>query len=208
VGKERRKPLNTEKGGESELSLFNTAKWMLPILFVFFLGTLSSPAAFAKSAPMVVSPPNVTHSPTWLNKQVYDRLVGLPWFGVFDNLAYKVQGNQVTLLGQVVFPLTRSAVVESVKGLPGVTHIVNDVQQLSFSPFDNQIRRAEYRSIFGYEPLFHYSMGVNPRIHIIVNHSRVTLVGVVNSKADRELAGMRARMVPDVFSVKNDLTVA
>ncbi len=197
-----------ETGGDSEISRFKTTKWILPVLLAFFLGTLGSSVSFAKAPPMVVNHPNVTHSQAWLNKKVYDRLVGLPWFGVFDNLAYKIQGSQLTLLGQVVFPLTRSSVVDSVKGLPGVTRVVNEVQQLSFSPFDNQIRRAEYRSIFGYEPLFHYSLGVNPRIHIIVNHSRVMLVGVVDSKADRELAGIRARLVPDVFSVKNDLTVA
>jgi hyperosmotically inducible protein len=200
--------MNSEKGGESDLSRFKTAKWILPILLAFFLGTLSSSAAFAKSPPMVDPHPNVTHSQAWLSKQVYDRLVTNPWFGVFDNLAYRIQGHQLTLKGQVVFPLTRSSVLDSVEGLPGVTRVVNEVQQLSFSPFDNQIRWAEYRSIFGYEPLFHYSMGVNPRIHIIVNHSRVTLVGVVDSKMDRELAGMRARMVPYVFSVRNELTVA
>ncbi|MDE3138140.1 MAG: BON domain-containing protein [Acidobacteriota bacterium] len=200
--------MKSQTGGDTEISGFKAPKWILPVLLVFLLGTLAGTASFAKAPPMVVDPSNVSHSQAWLNHQVYDRLVTLPWFGVFDNLAYKVQGNQLTLLGQVVFPLTRSSVVDSVKGLPGVTHIVNDVQQLSFSPFDNQIRRAEYRSIFGYEPLFRYSMGVNPSIHIIVNHSRVTLVGVVDSKADRELAGMRARLVPYVFSVKNDLTVA
>ena len=200
--------MNSKTGGDSELSLFKTAKWILPVLLAISLGTLGSVASFAKAPPMVVYHKGQAHSQAWLNHQVYDRLAGLPWFGVFDNLEYKVQGSQVTLMGQVVFPLTRSSVIDSVKGVPGLTRVVSDVRQLPFSPFDNQIRRAEYRSIFGYGPLFHYSLGVDPRIHIIVDHSRVTLVGVVDSKADRELAGIRARLVPDVFSVRNDLTVA
>ena len=200
--------MNSEIGGDTEISHFKTAKWVLPILLALFLGTLGSTASFAETPPMVDNHPKAAHSQAWLNKKVYGRLVTIPWFGVFDNLAYKIQGTKVTLSGQVVFPLTRSTVKDSVKGLTGVTKIVNDVKQLSFDPFDNQIRRAEYRAIFGSEPLFRYSLGVDPNIHIIVNHSRVTLVGVVASKADRELAGMRARLVPNVFAVKNDLTVS
>jgi hyperosmotically inducible protein len=200
--------MNSGKNGIPQIDRSKTQKWILPVLLAFLVGTLAGTSAFAKSPLMIAYPPHAIHSQTSLNQQVYDRLVRLPWFGVFDNLAYKVQGDRLTLTGQVLFPLTQFSVVDSVKGLPGVKHIVNDVQQLSFSPFDNQIRWAEYRSIFGYEPLFRYSMGVNPSIHIIVNHSRVTLVGVVDSKADRRLAAMRARLVPYVFSVKNDLTVA
>ena len=200
--------MNSDQVEDFGISRFKTAQWIIPLLLAFFAGTLGSSAAFAKSAPAAVYHPGQAHYEAWLNKKVYGRLVTIPWFGVFDNLAYKIQGTKVTLSGQVVFPLTRSTVKDSVKGLTGVTKIVNDVKQLSFDPFDNQIRRAEYRAIFGSEPLFRYSLGVDPNIHIIVNHSRVTLVGVVASKADRELAGMRARLVPNVFAVKNDLTVS
>ena len=196
--------MNSEQGGESELNLFSTRNWIVAFLLAFFLSTLGSSAAFARSAPKV----GQQQYETRLNKKVYDRLVTVPWFGVFDNLAYKIHGTKVTLSGQVLFPVTRSSVKDAVKGLTGVTKIVDHVKQLPFTPFDNQIRWAEYRSIFGYEPLFRYSLGVNPNIHIIVNNSRVTLVGVVDSKADKELAGMRAKLVPYVFSVKNDLVVS
>jgi hyperosmotically inducible protein len=200
--------MNPENGGESEINLFKKAKWVVAILLAFFLVTLGSSAAFAKSAPKVVHHPGQEHYEAWLNKKVYDRLVTVPWFGVFDNLAYRIQGTKVTVSGQVLFPVTRSSVRDSVEGLTGVTKVVDHVKQLPFTPFDNQIRWAEYRSIFGYEPLFRYSLGVNPNIHIIVDNSRVTLVGVVDSKADRELAGIRAKLVPYVFSVKNDLIVS
>lgn len=199
--------MNTNTGEKDGLRLFKATKWMVSIALALVLATAGSGAAFAKTPP--IAPTGAVHpsSTAWLSKKVYDRLVTIPWYGVFDNLSYRIQGNQLTLMGQVVFPLSRSSVTDAVKGLPGVTKIVNKVENLPFTPFDNQIRFAEYRSIFGYEPLFRYSMGVNPAIHIIVRNSRVTLVGVVNSKTDRQLAGMRARLVPYVFSVKNELRV-
>lgn len=196
--------MNSEEGGESELNLLKRTNWIIAFLLVFFVGTLGSSAAFARSTPKVGQP----QYEAWLNKKVYDRLVTVPWFGVFDNLAYKIQGTKVTLSGQVLFPVTRSSVEDAVAGLPGVTKVVNHVKQLPIGPFDSQIRWAEYRSIFGYQPLFRYSLGVNPNIHIIVDNSRVTLVGVVDSKADKEMAGIRAKLVPYVFSVKNDLVVS
>jgi hyperosmotically inducible protein len=199
--------MNSTRIKENHLSLLKTTKWLVSLALAFLFATVGTTTAFAKSAPMVATGTAQAPSAAWLNKKVYDRLVTIPWYGVFDNLAYRIQGSKLTLIGQVVFPLSRSSVAAAVKGLPGVKKIVNDVQNLPFTPFDNQVRRAEYRSIFGYEPLFRYSMGVNPAIHIIVKNSRVTLVGVVNSKTDRQLAGIRAKMVPFVFSVKNDLRV-
>ena len=183
--------------------------WILPVLLAFAVAALGSPAALgATPPPKVVYHSHSASFENHLKNQVYDRLVTIPWYNVFDNLEYKVQGSKVTLLGQVVFPLSHSSVEGYVKGIPGVTRIVDHVQNLPISPFDNQIRWAEYRAIFfDGSPLFHYSEGVNPRIHIIVDNGRVTLVGVVSNKGDREFAGIRARTVPNVFSVKNELRV-
>jgi hyperosmotically inducible protein len=183
--------------------------WVLFVLLAFAIGTVGSSAAFgAPPPPQVVHHSHSASFEKQLKNKLYDRLVTIPWYNVFDNLEYKVQGSKVTLSGQVVFPLSRSLVAGYVRGMPGVTHIVNHIQNLPISPLDNQIRWAEYRALFfGNSPLFHYSQGVNPRIHIIVNNGRVTLVGVVGNKGDREIAGIRAREVPDVFSVKNKLKV-
>ncbi len=144
----------------------------------------------------------------WLNKQVRHQLVTLPWIGVFDNLEYKIEGSRVVLMGQVVNPVTKSDAENSVKGIEGVSRVVNRIQVLPLSPFDNQIRRAEYRAIFSEPSLSRYSMGVIPAIHIIVDNGHVTLEGYVDSQMDRNLAYMRARMVPGVFSVTNDLRIA
>jgi hyperosmotically inducible protein len=184
--------------------------WMPALALACLIGTVGNSAALAHSVPSTaISQQSSAEYHKWLKKKVYERLVTIPWYSVFDNLDYKIQGTKVTLLGQVVFPLSHSSVEGYVKGIAGVTRIVNHIQNLPVSPYNAQIRWAEYRALF-FEgsPLFHYSLGVTPRIHIIVNNGRVTLVGVVDSKADREFAGMRARTVPDVFKVVNDLRVA
>lgn len=198
--------MDTGKGNRKTIG---RTGWILAVVLGIAIGMTGSSAALgATPLQKVVQHKYSASFENQLNNKVYNRLVTIPWYNVFDNLEYKVQGSQVTLSGQVVFPLSRSSVEGYVKGLPGVTRIVNHVQNLPFSPYDNQVRWAEYRALFfAGSPLFHYSLGVNPRIHIIVNNGHVTLVGVVENKGDRELAGLRARTVPDVFSVKNKLKV-
>src|SRR5277367_2494368 len=148
------------------------------------------------------------------NKQPYDltekvrhQLVMLPYFSVFDNLAYRVDGNIVTLYGEVTRPVLKSDAEHAVKHLEGVAQVVDNIKVLPLSPFDSQIRRAEYRAIFGYSGLYRYAMGTIPSIHIIVDNGHVTLIGVVSNEMDKNLAGIRANGVPGVFSVTNDLQV-
>lgn len=143
----------------------------------------------------------------WLTGQVRHSLAMLPWYGVFDNLEYSVQGNEVMLYGQVVRPITKSDAAGAVKRLEGVAKVVNNIQVLPLSRMDDQIRLAEYRSIFSEPSLTRYAMGAIPSIHIIVNSGHVTLEGVVDNGTDRSLATMRAEGVPDVFSVTNNLRV-
>lgn len=195
--------------GKINPKIIGKRTWMLALVLAFAVGTVGCSAALAHAVPSTaISRKSPAEYHKWLKKKVYKRLVTIPWYNVFDNLDYKIQGTKVTLLGQVVFPLSHSSVENYVKGIPGVTRIVNHIQNLPLSPYNTQIRWAEYRALF-FEgsPLFHYSLGVTPRIHIIVNNGNVKLVGVVDSKADREFAGMRARTVPDVFKVVNDLRV-
>ncbi len=175
-------------------------------LLVLAAAMMNGQAAMAM--PEVPDPGSQAGYAAPLSKEVYGRLVTIPWYSVFDNLEYSIQGRTVTVSGQVVFPLTRSSVANSLEGIPGATRIVNNVTELPYSPFDNQVRRAEYRALFTYNsPLFQYSLGVTPQIHIIVDNGHVTLVGAVSSKMDRRIADMRALSVPDVFSVTNDLQV-
>ncbi|MGH9732503.1 MAG: BON domain-containing protein [Candidatus Acidiferrales bacterium] len=143
----------------------------------------------------------------YLNKEVHHRLAMLPWYGVFDNLEYTINGNDVTLSGQVVRPSTKRDALASIKHIEGVGNVVDNITVLPPSGFDNQIRRAEYRAIFSEAQLSGYSMGVNPSIHIIVNNGHVTLVGYVDNETDVHLATLRANSVPNVFSVTNNLQV-
>ena len=144
-----------------------------------------------------------------LDNKVHHEIVTLPWYGVFDNLEYKVNGSQVVLTGQVVSEhgQTKYDAANAVKRIPGVTEVVNNIQVLPPLPFDNQIRRAEYRAIFSQSTLGGYSMGTIPQIHIIVNGGHVTLEGTVMNQMDRNIAGLAANSVPNVFSVTNNLKV-
>jgi len=143
-----------------------------------------------------------------LSEQVRHELANLPRYGVFDNLAYTVNGGEVILTGQVSQPVTKLDAETQVKHLPGVRRIENDITVLPLSPFDNQIRRAEFRAIFSDASLSRYALGAVPSIHIIVDNGHVTLEGVVSSKMDHDIANIRASGVPGVFSVTNNLRVA
>jgi hyperosmotically inducible protein len=143
-----------------------------------------------------------------LYKEVRHQLVMLPWYSVFDNLAYQVDGDKVTLYGQVTRPTLKSDAEAAVKSIEGVSSVVNNIEVLPVSPMDDQLRRAVYRAIYGDSALSRYSIQAVPSIHIIVKNGNVTLEGVVDNETDKNLAGLRANGVPNVFSVKNNLVVA
>jgi len=142
-----------------------------------------------------------------LAKKVRSKLVSLPYYGVFDDLAYSIDGGRVTLHGQVVRSSTRSDAERSVARIAGVTQVVNNIKVLPLSSFDDSVRRNTYHAIARSGGLYRYLLGANPSIHIIVDRGHVTLVGVVNSKMDGQLAYMAANGVSGAFSVTNNLQV-
>lgn len=131
----------------------------------------------------------------------------LPWLSVFDNLAYSVDGNNVTLVGQVVRPVTKDDAANSVRRIEGVGTVTNQIEVLPVSPMDDGIRRAEFRTIYGYSALRRYDYAPNSPIRIIVKNGNVTLEGIVANESDKDLVGLRANTVPNVFSVTNNLRV-
>jgi len=143
-----------------------------------------------------------------LGDAVRHELVMLPYYNIFDDLGYQVDGSTVILTGDVTQPVLKSDAENVVKRIPGVTNVVNNIKVLPLSPFDNQTRRAVYRAVFGYASLYRYAMGAQPSIHIIVDNGHVTLKGVVDNEGDKNLAYIRANGVPGVFSVTNELRVA
>jgi hyperosmotically inducible protein len=140
-------------------------------------------------------------------REVRHELLMLPYYGIFDNLAYRVDGNTVTLFGEVSRPTLKSDAENVVKRIEGVDRVINNIEVLPVSPMDDRIRIATYRAIYGYGPLQRYAMGAVPPIHIIVKNGHVTLEGVVANKGDADIANIRANGVPGVFSVTNDLQV-
>jgi hyperosmotically inducible protein len=146
-------------------------------------------------------------APRDLEQQVRHELLMLPYYNVFDNLEFQVQGTQVVLTGQVTWPVLKSDAVNVVRRIPGVTGVTDKIEVLPLSPFDNRIRFAEYRTLFRQASLYRYALGAQPSIHIIVKNGNVTLDGVVDNQTDKNLATLYANQVPGVFSVTNNLRV-
>lgn len=143
-----------------------------------------------------------------IERQVRHELVMLPYYGVFDNLSFRVDGDTVTLLGQVTRPTLKSSAENVVKSVEGVERVVNNIEVLPLSPNDDRLRISVYRAIYGQTGLDRYALQAVPPIHIIVNNGNVTLEGVVASETDKNLANIQANGVAGVFSVKNNLRVA
>jgi hyperosmotically inducible periplasmic protein len=170
---------------------------------VVLAGSAISRAAFAESADsqsvQVLDP---------LSKAVRHELVMLPFFGIFDNLEYEIQGGgTVVLTGQVTRPSLKSDAGNVVKRVNGVSNVVNNIEVLPLSRFDNQIRLATYCAIFSRPGLDRYSWGGLPSVRIIVRNGNIVLEGVVSRQSDKDIAGIVANGIPGVFSVKNNLRV-
>ena len=140
-----------------------------------------------------------------ITREVRHELVMLPYYGVFDNLGYRVDGGTVSLSGQVTRPTLKSDAENAVKGIEGVTRVDNQIEVLPLSSMDDGIRIATYRTIFGKPGLDRYAMQAVPPIHIVVANGKVTLEGVVATEGDRNQAGIYANTVSGVFSVTNNL---
>ena len=180
-------------------------KIRVPFIAILALLTAAPLACFAESKPQGAAP--ALGSQAALERRVRHELLMLPYYNVFDNIEFEVDGGHVTLSGQVTWPVLKSDAANAVKRIEGVDRVTDNVEVLPVSPFDDHIRLATYRAVFGANGLYRYAMGANPAIHIIVDNGHVTLVGVVGTQMDKTLAGIRANGVPGVFSVTNNLLV-
>ena len=178
-------------------------KALIAGLLMFPLAGISAVGAFAAPRHDNQAPRD---SEAWITNEVRHQLVMLPWYSVFDDLEYKVEGSKVTLIGQVTKPVIKSDAEGAVKRVEGVQTVDNQIEVLPLSPMDDQIRRAEFRAIYS-GPLETYSLRAVPPIHIIVKSGHVTLEGAVATEADKDVANVRANGVPNVFSVTNNLRV-
>jgi hyperosmotically inducible periplasmic protein len=160
-------------------------------------------AVVAAGMAFAQSDPPTAH----IGKEVRHELVMLPYLDVFDNLTFRVDGNCVTLMGQVTRPTLQRDAERVVKGIDGVDKVDNQIEVLPLSTHDDQLRRSLYRAIYGFPSLNRYALPVIKPIRIIVKNGNVTLEGVVDNQADKNVAYIRANGVHGVFKVTNNLRV-
>jgi hyperosmotically inducible protein len=142
-----------------------------------------------------------------LEREVRHELVMLPYYGVFDNLVFQVNGDTLTLLGQVTQPTLKSDAERAVTGIEGIEHVVNNIEVLPLSPADDGVRLAVYRAIYGNSALNRYALQAVPPIHMIVKNGNVTLEGTVAQVGEKNIANLVANGVDGVFSVTDHLNV-
>jgi hyperosmotically inducible periplasmic protein len=174
------------------------------LLVCLVLATLSTALTLSAQIGRVVPAPTVQH----IEKEVRHQILLLPWLNLFDNITYKVDGYQVTLMGQVTREYLKKDAENAVKQIEGVEKVVNQIEVLPASSMDDQLRTSLYRAIYEDQTLERYAMPVVKPIRIIVKNGHVTLEGVVNSEFDKNLVNIRANGVSGIFSVTNNLRVA
>jgi len=177
------------------------------------LGIVLPILLFGFAAISMATPHNGTASagsnnpPKSLTDQVRHELVMLPYLGVFDDLSFTIDSsNTVVLTGQVVRPTLRSDAEAVVRRIEGISKVVNNIEVLPLSPFDDAIRLRAYRAIFSRPGFEKYAVQAVSPIRIIVKNGNITLEGVVGSQMDKTLVEMAARSVL-AFTVTDNLRI-
>ncbi len=155
---------------------------------VFVAGALLAVSALAADK----TKPNLPRTDADISKSVHHELMMYPYYGVFDDLSYKVENGQVSLSGAVTQPIKKSDIEHIVAKLPGVESVNDKIEVLPLSDNDNLLRRQIAAAIYRFPSLSRYGAGTHPSIHIIVDNGHVTLSGVVDNEADKNVAALRA----------------
>ena len=142
-----------------------------------------------------------------IQREVRHELNMLPYVTAFDYMAFKIDGRNVTLLGQVSKPTLKSEAENVVKRIEGVEHVDNQIEVLPPSSQDDRLRIRLFHAIYGFPGMQKYELGNLKPIRILVRSGKVTLAGVVDSETDKNIAGVRANSVSGIFSVDNQLQV-
>jgi hyperosmotically inducible protein len=152
--------------------------------------------------------PVLPQSDADIAKNVQHNLMTYPYYSVFDDISYKVENGQVSIYGAVTRPVKKSDIHNIIARLPGVESVNDNIEVLPLSDNDNLLRRQIAASIYRFPTLSRYGMGTHPSIHIIVDNGHVTLTGVVDTQADKDVAGVRASAAGLSFGpVVNNLQV-
>ncbi|HKT12410.1 MAG TPA: BON domain-containing protein [Terriglobia bacterium] len=176
-------------------------RFLVVPLFVAVMATSLSSFARAQKRPIPV------RAEQRISDQVRHEILMLPYYNVFDDISYKVQGYNVTLMGAVTQPILKSEAGNVVKRIEGVERVDNQIEVLPTSNMDVELRLRLFRAIYGYPALQRYALSVQKPIRIIVKNGHVTLEGVVDNQADKNMVNIRSKSVPGIFSVTDDLRV-
>ena len=169
--------------------------------------TMTLLVAGATLLPLPAAAPTAQTPEERLLRGVRKELIMMPFLSIFDNLSYRIEDGTVYLYGQVIRPTLKSEAGNRVKSLEGVTRVVNNIEVLPLSPYDDRVRIAVARAVYGQPALNRYALGANPSIRIVVKNGNVTLEGWVSDTGSRDIAFLQANGVPGVFSVTNNLRV-
>jgi osmotically-inducible protein OsmY len=176
-------------------------KKMTFYMFLLLAFVIFMPQSVARAQEQAVQP--VVN----LETDIRNAVLLAPHYGVFDSLSFQLEGNNVTLLGQVLLPITRDEISRRIAKLAGIGKVTDTIKVLPLSRSDDALRLQVYRRIFNTSDLYRYALSPNPSIHIIVSGGHVTLEGVVSNEGDSRYAYMAARKVNGVFSVTNNLEI-
>lgn len=138
-------------------------------------------------------------------EEIAKRVRRYAFYTIFDDISGTVRDGVVTLTGRTTMPFKAQEIGERVSRVHGVREVVNQIGTLPASTFDAQLRYAIAAGIYRDSLFVNYATHVNPPIHIVVENSRVTLTGVVNSEVERRKAGIIARSTFGALSVDNQL---
>lgn len=141
-----------------------------------------------------------------LDRKLYFDRIG--YDNLFNYVTVSVNGGVATLVGEVKNPVARDSAVALANNTPGVKEVVDNLKVSPVSTFDDDIRRRASRAIYGDSVLNRYAIDPALPIRIVVDNGHLTLYGTVESKMDKQIAGIKAGQVFGVFSVKNNLVVA
>jgi hyperosmotically inducible protein len=143
-----------------------------------------------------------------LAEEVAHRLNLLPYYGVFDNLGFTIKDqNTVVLTGQIINNIVKPDAENAVRSIKGVGEVINEIEVLPLSRFDDYIRVATFRAIYSKAGFEKYAIRADPPIKIIVKNGNVTLAGYVNNDLEKTIARIAANSVPGVFSVTDNLEI-
>lgn len=144
---------------------------------------------------------------TQIEKKIFKEILTMPYYGLFDQIGFEVNGNTVVLRGKVYNATNRKSAERRVAKIEGVEKVINNIEILPLSRFDDSIRIQTVRAFSNGGSLYRYLQGVNPSIRIIVDNGHIFLEGFVRTEGDYRLANILANGVPGVFSVTNNLEI-